>query len=183
MRKDVFLIIGLIFLVACNQSVDQGVRRHLKKVVKKQNEETTNEENISLEKQFIPPNFTINQLAMDVQENELAFQFDFTLSQHLYDLLHQYEDYYFVIEYPKAFHEYTGIYLSEPIKGPIPTNENLSYQVSIRTTWNMKLPASLMDHLTREDASYNLLILDREYMPVHAVKDVQWYHYGNKNKG
>ncbi|MBR7554273.1 hypothetical protein ACFFJI_01835 [Allobacillus sp. GCM10007491] len=183
MKKRCFLIVGLIFLVACNQSVDLETSSQPEDVPKKQNEETPNEENISLEEQFIPPNFTINQLEMDVQEKELIIQLYFTLSQNLYDLLRQHEDYYFAIEYPEVFREYTGIYISEPVKGPIPANKNLSYQTNIHTKWNKKLSASLMKNLSGEDASYNLLILNSEYVPVHEFKDIQWYRYVNKNEG
>nr|WP_289038388.1 hypothetical protein [uncultured Allobacillus sp.] len=183
MRKKCFLIVGLLFLVACNQSVDQKTSNQPEDVPKKQNEETTNEESISLAEQFNPPNFTINQLEMNVQENKLLIQLHFTLSQNLYDLLRQYEDYYFAIEYPGVFREYTGIYISKPVRGPMPADEKLSYQTSIHTTWNKKLSESLMKSLAGGDASYKLLILNNEYVPIHEFKDIQWYRYVNKSEG
>ena len=185
MKKKCFLLMGMVFLVACNQSVGQEVSDPPQDVTnqKDEEEEKSHEENVSLDEQFIPPNFMIDQLTMDVQENEMAIQFDFTLSQKLYDLLRQYEDYYFVIEYPGVFHEYTGIDLSKPVTGPIPNDEELSYHMSIRTTWDKRLSADLMNELTGQDTGYNLLILDREYVPVHEFKNIQEYRYIRTNEG
>ncbi|MCL6585421.1 MAG: hypothetical protein K6T72_02735 [Anoxybacillus sp.] len=141
------------------------------------------ESKLSLEKQFLPPNFLVQKLSIEAKNRSIKFVMDYVLSEKLYEVLEQYKDYYFMIEYPEELFNLTNVKKSKPVKGPLPKNGQLSNSVTIVTSWNNDIPNSLMHKINKGELRYNLIILDKEMFPVHIFNDVQWYQTFDPNKG
>ncbi|MEW5323089.1 hypothetical protein V2J23_13390 [Geobacillus thermoleovorans] len=187
----IYLMSCFLLLAACEHQHDPSPvpQRPTKQEEKEgeksnKNEKTLTERNhLTLEEKFVPPHFLVNQFVADATSRSIQLTIHYTISEQLYHLLEQYQDYYFVIQYPEKLSRLTHVDHSNAVKGPLPTNGQLSYVITISSTWANDIPKNLIDQINHGDLRYNLLILDKERFPVHIFNDVQWYQSFDPNKG
>ncbi|TCS78626.1 hypothetical protein [Tepidibacillus fermentans] len=192
--KTYFLVV--LLLVACdnNEYSKQISNHHSSKEMpnqieknkehsKKDDSTNSSGKNLTLEKKFLPPNFLVKKIEIEAKNHSLTLVMNYVLSEKLYEILKQYKDYYFVIQYPEEFSTLTNVKNSKPVKGPLPTNGQLSYSVTFLTSWSNDIPKDLINKINNGELRYNLIILDKEMFPVHIFNDVQWYQTFDPNKG
>ncbi|MEB3749332.1 hypothetical protein EP10_000171 [Geobacillus icigianus] len=182
------LFIGVLLLAACERGHDPTPAPHHvgKEAVQgnEQKEKVKKEQKpLSLEEKFLPPHFLVNEFTAKATSRSIHLTMRYTLSEQLYQLLEQYRDYYFVIQYPEELSRVTHVDRSNAVKGPLPANGQLSYTITISSSWIDDIPKDLINRINHGDLRYNLLILDKERSPVHIFNDVQWYPSFDPNKG
>ncbi|KZE96515.1 hypothetical protein AVP43_01534 [Geobacillus stearothermophilus] len=187
MSKKFFhpLFICFLLLAACERGHDPApVALHPLEKAKQEHEKAETEQKpLSLEQKFLPPHFLVNQFIAKATSRSIELTIHYTISEQLYRLLEQYRDYYFVIQYPEELSRLTHVDRSNAVKGPLPANGQLSYTITISSTWTNDIPKDLINRINHGDLRYNLLILDKERFPVHIFNDVQWYQSFDPNKG
>ncbi|AST00153.1 MULTISPECIES: hypothetical protein [Geobacillus] len=187
MSKKFFhsLFICFLTLAACESGHTPDVATHhsVEKEKPKNEKAETEQKPLSLEQKFLPPHFLVNQFTAKATSRSIELTIHYTISQQLYRLLEQYQDYYFVIQYPEELSRLTHVDRSNAVKGPLPANGLLSYAITMTSTWATDIPKDLIDRINHGDLRYNLVILDKERFPVHIFNDVQWYQSFDPNKG
>ncbi|KAF0995884.1 hypothetical protein [Geobacillus sp. TFV-3] len=183
MLFHIYLVTCFLLLAACEHQHHPSSHHPTKQVEKEGGTKQTESNHLSLEQKFLPPHFLVNQFAANATSRSIKFTIHYTMSEQLYHLLERYQDYYFVIQYPEELSRLTRIEHSHAVKGPLPSNGQLSYVVTISSTWKKDIPKDLMDQINHGQLRYNLLILDKEQFPVHIFNDVQWYQSFDPNKG
>lgn len=184
-------LLAALLLAACDSEADkQTAARHphsesaakTSEVEPNMEPAAASNESASLDKQFLPPNFLVNKIETQVTSQSLKLVIRYTLSESLYQVLEAYQDFYVAIQYPEELSRVTNVEQSEPVKAPVPQNGQLSHSVTITSSWNKPLPKHIMDHMRNGAWRYNLVILDRDRLPVHIFNDVQWYQTFDPNR-
>ncbi|MCG6796242.1 hypothetical protein [Geobacillus sp. YHL] len=179
------LFVVFLLLAACERGHNPApVAPHPAEKAKQKHEQVETEQKpLSLEQKFLPPHFLVNQFTAKATSRSIELTIHYTISQQLYRLLEQYQDYYFVIQYPEELSRLTHVDRSNAVKGPLPANGRLSYAITMTSTWATDIPKDLIDRINHGDLRYNLVILDKERFLVHIFNDVQWYQSFDPNKG
>lgn len=174
----VLLIIStLLCLIGCSSSTNSKIKtsenktREIPTVIESEDEI---EDQKSLDKKFIPPNFLVKEFKVTTNGDFLDIKLSYEVSEKLYKFLLDGPKFIFNIEFSEYIIKSTSIKKTENIEGQLDSNGQLNYEVNFSTNLYDELEPSLIKMINDDDMDFRLIIYDEYMVPVHIFENVQW---------
>ncbi|MGX9135855.1 hypothetical protein ACWV26_16055 [Rummeliibacillus sp. JY-2-4R] len=132
---------------------------------------------ISLEGEFTPPNFTVNEFKVKNDNKSVRFEIFYRVSPSLYTLLKEINSkYYLELKLPKNISSIvkensTGLVPGTPMK---PDN-SLAYKVNLNLNLARPLTNGEKEELLHHKEGYGLYIYDQDKDAIHYFDDVELF--------
>ncbi|TKI53565.1 hypothetical protein FC756_23355 [Lysinibacillus mangiferihumi] len=172
------VILSTIFVIACdnNQQIED---KQSKQLEEKQSNHQQMEEvssTISLEKQFIPPNFGVDEFKINTNDKFVEFKISYRISPQLYDVLSKIDSkYYFELKIPGNISSIINKDSTGLVPGAIMEFNSLKYIVTLNIEVDKPLTTSEIKEIVQNQNGYGLYIYDQDKDAIHYFDDVELF--------
>lgn len=176
------MLTSIFVLVACdnNQQIEDKQRNNQQLEEKQNNHEQQQMEEVSstvsLEKQFIPPNFGVDEFKVNANDKLVEFKISYRISPQLYDVLRQIDSkYYFELKIPENISSIINKDSTGLVPGAILEFNSLKYIVTLNTEVDKPLTTSEIKELVQNKNGYGLYVYDQDKDAIHYFDDVELF--------
>lgn len=176
------MLTSIFVLVACdnNQQIEDKQRNNQQLEEKQNNHEQQQMEEVSstvsLEKQFIPPNFGVDEFKVNANDKLVEFKISYRISPQLYDVLRQIDSkYYFELKIPENISSIINKDSTGLVPGAIMEFNALKYIVTLNTEVDKPLTTSEIKELVQNKNGYGLYVYDQDKDAIHYFDDVELF--------
>lgn len=176
------MLTSIFVLVACdnNQQIEDKQRNNQQLEEKQNNHEQQQMEEVSstvsLEKQFIPPNFGVDEFKVNANDKLVEFKISYRISPQLYDVLRQIDSkYYFELKIPENITSIINKDSTGLVPGAIMEFNALKYIVTLNTEVDKPLTTSEIKELVQNKNGYGLYVYDQDKDAIHYFDDVELF--------
>ncbi|WP_337982595.1 hypothetical protein [Lysinibacillus sp. C5.1] len=176
------MLTSIFVLVACdnNQQIEDTKRNNQQLEEKQNNHEQQQMEEVSstvsLEKQFIPPNFGVDEFKVNANDKLVEFKISYRISPQLYDVLRQIDSkYYFELKIPENISSIINKDSTGLVPGAIMEFNALKYIVTLNTEVDKPLTTSEIKELVQNKNGYGLYVYDQDKDAIHYFDDVELF--------
>lgn len=155
-------IICMFFLIGCSSS-ENTRETNINKTIESEPNNTSTQENNSLENKLLPPKFSITNFEMKYfsENKELVFFMNYEIDVDIYEILQDdHQKIYFSLEYPENLYDIFDNTNSELLLAEQPKNYNNKYQVQFKT--KIDLNKSELEKIKNNLSGFNLIIADKD---------------------
>lgn len=176
------MLTSIFVLVACdnNQQIEDKQRNNQQLEEKQNNHQQQQMEEVSstvsLEKQFIPPNFGVDEFKVNANDKLVEFKISYRISPQLYDVLRQIDSkYYFELKIPENISSIINKESTGLVPGAIMEFNALKYIVTLNTEVDKPLTTSEIKELVQNKNGYGLYVYDQDKDAIHYFDDVELF--------
>lgn len=174
------MLTSIFVLVACdnNQQIEDTQRNNQQLEEKPSNHQQMEEvsSTISLEKQFIPPNFGVDEFKVNANDKLVEFKISYRISPQLYDVLSKINSkYYFELKIPENISSIINKDSTGLVPGAIMEFNALKYIVTLNTEVDKPLTTSEIKELVQNKNGYGLYVYDQDKDAIHYFDDVELF--------
>ncbi|UDK97874.1 hypothetical protein EYB33_16840 [Lysinibacillus sphaericus] len=176
------MLTSIFVLVACdnNQQIEDKQRNNQQLEEKQNNHQQQQMEEVSstvsLEKQFIPPNFGVDEFKVNANDKLVEFKISYRISPQLYDVLSKINSkYYFELKIPENISSIINKDSTGLVPGAIMEFNALKYIVTLNTEVDKPLTTSEIKELVQNKNGYGLYVYDQDKDAIHYFDDVELF--------
>ncbi|AVK95995.1 hypothetical protein FCT18_04220 [Lysinibacillus sphaericus] len=176
------MLTSIFVLVACdnNQQIEDTKRNNQQLEEKQNNHQQQQMEEVSstvsLEKQFIPPNFGVDEFKVNANDKLVEFKISYRISPQLYDVLSKINSkYYFELKIPENISSIINKDSTGLVPGAIMEFNSLKYIVTLNTEVDKPLTTSEIKELVQNKNGYGLYVYDQDKDAIHYFDDVELF--------
>lgn len=176
------MLTSIFVLVACdnNQQIEDTKRNNQQLEEKQNNHQQQQMEEVSstvsLEKQFIPPNFGVDEFKVNANDKLVEFEISYRISPQLYDVLSKINSkYYFELKIPENISSIINKDSTGLVPGAIMEFNALKYIVTLNTEVDKPLTTSEIKELVQNKNGYGLYVYDQDKDAIHYFDDVELF--------
>lgn len=175
------ILTSIFVLVACdnNQQIEDKQSNNQQLEEKQNNHQQQMEEvssTVSLEKQFIPPNFGVDEFKVNTNDKLVEFKISYRISPQLYDVLRQIDSkYYFELKIPENISSIINKDSTGLVPGAIMEFNALKYIVTLNIEVEKPMTTSEIKELVQNKNGYGLYIYDQDKDAIHYFDDVELF--------
>lgn len=176
------MLTSIFVLVACdnNQQIEDRKRNNQQLEEKQNNHQQQQMEEVSstvsLEKQFIPPNFGVDEFKVNANDKLVEFKISYRISPQLYDVLSKINSkYYFELKIPEHISSIINKDSTGLVPGAIMEFNALKYIVTLNTEVDKPLTTSEIKELVQNKNGYGLYVYDQDKDAIHYFDDVELF--------
>ncbi|WP_431808431.1 hypothetical protein [Lysinibacillus sphaericus] len=176
------MLTSIFVLVACdnNQQIEDTQRNNQQLEEKQNNHQQQQMEEVSstvsLEKQFIPPNFGVDEFKVNANDKLVEFKISYRISPQLYDVLSKINSkYYFELKIPENISSIINKDSTGLVPGAIMEFNALKYIVTLNTEVDKPLTTSEIKELVQNKNGYGLYVYDQDKDAIHYFDDVELF--------
>ncbi|MCS1384893.1 MULTISPECIES: hypothetical protein [Lysinibacillus] len=176
------MLTSIFVLVACdnNQQIEDTKRNNQQLEEKQNNHQQQQMEEVSstvsLEKQFIPPNFGVDEFKVNANDKLVEFKISYRISPQLYDVLSKINSkYYFELKIPENISSIINKDSTGLVPGAIMEFNALKYIVTLNTEVDKPLTTSEIKELVQNKNGYGLYVYDQDKDAIHYFDDVELF--------
>lgn len=174
------MLTSIFVLVACdnNQQIEDTQRNNQQLEEKPSNHQQMEEvsSTISLEKQFIPPNFGVDEFEINTNNKFVEFKISYRISPQLYDVLSKINSkYYFELKIPGNISSIINKDSTGLVPGAIMEFNSLKYIVTLNIGVDKPLTTSEIKELVQNKNGYGLYVYDQDKDAIHYFDDVELF--------
>lgn len=176
------MLTSIFVLVACdnNQQIEDKQSNNQQLEEKQNNHQQQQMEEVSstvsLEKQFIPPNFGVDEFKVNANDKLVEFKISYRISPQLYDVLSKINSkYYFELKIPENISSIINKDSTGLVPGAIMEFNALKYIVTLNTEVDKPLTTSEIKELVQNKNGYGLYVYDQDKDAIHYFDDVELF--------
>ncbi|OEC02092.1 hypothetical protein GY31_09400 [Lysinibacillus sphaericus] len=175
------ILTSIFVLVACDNNVQiEDKQSNNQQLEEKQNNHQQQMEEVSstvsLEKQFIPPNFGVDEFKVNANDKLVEFKISYRISPQLYDVLRQIDSkYYFELKIPENISSIINKDSTGLVPGAIMEFNALKYIVTLNIEVEKPMTTSEIKELVQNKNGYGLYIYDQDKDAIHYFDDVELF--------
>lgn len=176
------MLTSIFVLVACdnNQQIEDKQRNNQQLEEKQNNHQQQQMEEVSstvsLEKQFIPPNFGVDEFKVNANDKLVEFKISYRISPQLYDVLSKINSkYYFELKIPENISSIINKDSTGLVPGAIMEFNALKYIVTLNIEVEKPMTTSEIKELVQNKNGYGLYIYDQDKDAIHYFDDVELF--------
>lgn len=176
------MLTSIFVLVACdnNQQIEDKQSNNQQLEEKQNNHQQQQMEEvsstISLEKQFIPPNFGVDEFEINTNDKFVEFKISYRISPQLYDVLSKINSkYYFELKIPGNISSIINKDSTGLVPGAIMEFNSLKYIVTLNIGVDKPLTTSEIKELVQNKNGYGLYVYDQDKDAIHYFDDVELF--------
>ena len=176
------ILTSIFMIVACdsNQQIEDKQSNNQQLEEKQNNHQQQQMEEVSstvsLEKQFIPPNFGVDEFKVNANDKLVEFKISYRISPQLYDVLRQIDSkYYFELKIPENISSIINKDSTGLVPGAIMEFNSLKYIVTLNIGVDKPLTTSEIKELVQNKNGYGLYIYDQDKDAIHYFDDVELF--------
>lgn len=176
------MLTSIFVLVACdnNQQIEDTKRNNQQLEEKQNNHQQQQMEEVSstvsLEKQFIPPNFGVDEFKVNANDKLVEFKISYRISPQLYDVLSKINSkYYFELKIPENISSIINKDSTGLVPGAIMEFNSLKYIVTLNIGVDKPLTTSEIKELVQNKNGYGLYVYDQDKDAIHYFDDVELF--------
>jgi|GEM_PF-1446645 len=176
------ILTSIFMIVACdsNQQIEDKQSNNQQLEEKQNNHQQQQMEEVSstfsLEKQFIPPNFGVDEFKVNANDKLVEFKISYRISPQLYDVLRQIDSkYYFELKIPENISSIINKDSTGLVPGAIMEFNSLKYIVTLNIEVEKPMTTSEIKELVQNKNGYGLYIYDQDKDAIHYFDDVELF--------